>query len=77
MSLMAQELKFNTLLNIKPTLLYYLEILNMVIDGQVCFHKQLFADPVKLQRCTIGSVGPVNDINTDVSGARLVPDYCQ
>ena len=44
----------------------------MAIDGQVCFHRQLFADPVKPPRCTTGSVGAVNDNNKDVSGARLL-----
>ena len=29
----------------------------MAIDGQVCYHKQLFANPVKPPRYTTGSVG--------------------
>ena len=32
-----------------------------------------FVDPVKPQRYTIGSVKPVNGINKDISGARLLP----
>ena len=32
-----------------------------------------FSDPVKSSRLTTGSVGPVNGINKDVSGARLLP----
>ena len=52
----------------------YLEIPNtMAIDGQVCFHRQTFANPVKPLRCTTGSMEQVNDINKDVSGARLLP----
>ena len=45
----------------------------MAIDGQVCFHRQLFADPVKSPRYTVGFLEPVNGINKDVSGARLLP----
>ena len=51
----------------------------MAIDGQVFFHRRLFADPVKPPRCTTGSVEllnginkDVNGINKDVSGARLL-----
>ena len=44
----------------------------MAIDGQVCFHTCLFADPVKPPRCTTGSVEPVNGINKDVSGTTLL-----
>ena len=32
-----------------------------------------FADLVKPPRCTVGSVDPVNGINKDVSGVRLLP----
>ena len=46
---------------------------HMAIDGQVCFHIQPFAIPIKPPRCTTGSLGPVNHINKDVSGARLLP----
>ena len=45
----------------------------MAMDDQVCFHRQPFAIPVKPPRCTMGSMGPVNGINKDVSGARLLP----
>ena len=34
-----------------------------------CFHRRLFADPFKPQRCTTGSVKAVNGINKDVSDA--------
>ena len=72
-SKLAQELKSNLFLNIKPTLLHYSEIPNtcIAIDGQVC--RWLFADPIKLPRCTTGSMEPVNGINKDVSGTRLLP----
>ena len=45
----------------------------MAVLGQVGFHRQLFADPVKPLRCTKGSVGPVNGINKEVNGYRLLP----
>ena len=45
----------------------------MAIDGQVCFHRWLFIDPVKPPWCTTGSGKPVNGINKEVSGARLLP----
>ena len=45
----------------------------MDIDGQVCFHRQPFATPVRPLRCTTGSLGPVNGINKDVSSTRLLP----
>ena len=72
--IIVQQLKSNLLPNIKPTLLHYLQIPNscMAIDDQVCFHKQLFANPVKLPRCTKRSVEPVNGINKDVSGVILL-----
>ena len=44
----------------------------MDVNGQVCFHRRPFAIPVRLLRCTTGSLGPVNGINKDVSGIRLL-----
>ena len=44
----------------------------MAIDDQVCLHRWLFADPVKLPKWTTGSAEPLNGINKDVSGARLL-----
>ena len=41
-------------------------------DGQVCFHRRLFADPVKPQRCTTEPVRPLDGINKDVGGAKLL-----
>ena len=43
----------------------------MAKDGQVCFHRRLFADPLKLQRCIIEPVRPLDGINKDVGGAKL------
>ena len=44
----------------------------MAKDGQVCFHRRLFADPVKPQRCTTEPVRPLDSINKDVGGAKLL-----
>ena len=44
----------------------------MAKDGQVCFHRRLFADPVKSQRCTREPVRPLDGINKDVGGAKLL-----
>ena len=41
-------------------------------DGQVCFHKSLFANPVKPQRYTTETVRPLDGINKDVGGAKLL-----
>ena len=46
---------------------------HMVIDGQVCFHRRLFANTLKPPRWTTWSVEPANGFNKDVSGARLLP----
>ena len=43
----------------------------MAKDGQVCFYRGLFANPVKPQRCTIELVKPLDGINKDVGGAKL------
>ena len=72
-SLMAQGMKSNLLMIIKPTLSHYLKIPSTAIDDQVCFHWRLIADPVKLPWCNTGSVGPVNGTNKDVTGVRLLP----
>ena len=49
---------------------------HMPKDGQVCFHRRLFADPVKSQRCTTElhyrDVRPLDGINKDVGGAKLL-----
>ena len=45
----------------------------MAKDGQVCFQKGPFANPVKQQRYTTEPVEPLDGINTDVCGAKLRP----
>ena len=45
---------------------------HMAKDGQVCFHRGPFANPVKPQRCTTDPVRPPDGINKDVSGAKLL-----
>ena len=70
---MVQELKSNLLLIIKLTLALPRSTKHIPIDGQVCIHIRLIADPVRPLRCTTGSVGPVSGINKDVSDARLLP----
>ena len=67
---MAQELKSNLLLIMKPTFLHYLA---HSYRWPLCFHRQLIADPFKSPWCNTGSGGPVNDSNKDVTGARLLP----
>ena len=44
----------------------------MAKDGQVCFHRRLFANPVKPQRCATEPVRHLDGINKDVGGARLL-----
>ena len=44
----------------------------MAIDGQVFFHRGLLVNPVIPPRCTTRSVDPVNGINKDVNGTRLL-----
>ena len=44
----------------------------MAKDGQVCFHRKLFVNPVKPQRCTTKPVRPLDGINKDVGGAKLL-----
>ena len=44
----------------------------MAKDGQVCFHRRLFANPLKPQRCTTEPVRPLDGINKDVNGAKLL-----
>ena len=44
----------------------------MAIDGQVCFHRRLIAEPVKPQRCTTEPVRSLDSINKDVGSAKLL-----
>ena len=45
----------------------------MAIDSQVCFHRWLFANPVKPRRCITGPVGPLGSTNQNWLGAKLLP----
>ena len=63
----AQELKYILFPNY--TLALPRRTKYMAKDGQVCFHRRLFANPVKPQRCTTEPVKPLDGINKDVSGA--------
>ena len=75
--LMAQELKSKFIADYKT---YTLALPRnskhictyLAIDGQVCFYRRLIVDPIKSPRWITGSVGTVNGINRDVSGARLL-----
>ena len=44
----------------------------MAKDGQVWFHRRLFANPVKPQRFTTEPVRPLDGNNKDVDGAKLL-----
>ena len=45
----------------------------LYVDGQVCFHRRLFANPVKPSWCITGPVGPLWSTNQDWLGAKLLP----
>ena len=45
----------------------------LAIDGQVCFHRQLFADPVKPCWCITGPVGPLGSTNQNWLCTKLLP----
>ena len=72
----AQELKSNLQLNTKATYTLALSTYNkhMAADGQVYFHRQLFANPNKPNRCTRGPsyMELVNSIIKDVGSAELL-----
>ena len=69
----AQELKCILLPNIKATLVtLHRHTKHMGKNGQICFHRGLFVNAVKPQRCTTEPVWPLDDINKDVSGAKLL-----
>ena len=65
MSQLAQELKSNLKLNINDTLIHCPETsaTYVAIDSQVCFHRQLFANPIKLRWCITGPVKPLGSNN--------------
>ena len=66
-SLTAEEMISNLLLNIKPTytLAIPLNIKHMAVDGEVCFHRQPFADPIKPPNYATGSMELVSGISKD------------
>ena len=66
--------RFLWLCNIKATLKHCMprRTKHMAKDGQVCFHTRLFADSVKPQRCTTKPLRPLNGINKDMDGAKLL-----
>ena len=45
----------------------------MAIDSQVCFHRWLFANPVKPHQCITGQVEPLGCANQNWWGVRLLP----
>ena len=66
---MLQELKSKLCPNVNDTLR---SINCLAINGQVCFHRWLFADPVRPCWCIKGPVGPLGSTNQN-----CVPDCCQ
>ena len=44
----------------------------VAIDDQVCFHRRSFSDPVKPQRSTTGSIGPLMGTNKVAWGVKLL-----
>ena len=69
---MSQELKFPNI-NDSNTHALSTNINCVAIDGQVCFHRWLFANPVKPSWCITGPVGPLGSTNQNWLGARLLP----
>ena len=67
---MAQELKSNLQPNIYDTLMHCLETSTM--HSQICFHRRLFANPVKLHSFITGLVGPLDSTNQSWCGVKLL-----
>ena len=71
---MAQELKSN----LQPVIIdTYTHVLSrninyVAIHSQVCFHRRLFADRVKLHCCITGPVGPLGRTNQSWYGVKLL-----
>ena len=64
----------NYALNVNDSLMHYPEASTMWgIDGQVCFHRWLFADPVGPCWYITGPVGPLGSTNQNWLCARLLP----
>ena len=47
--------------------------LYVAIDSQVCFHRRLFANPMKLHWCITGPVKSLESINQNWWGTKLLP----
>ena len=67
-------------LYIEATLRHYLDTprisrhtKNMAVNGQVCFYRQPFVDPVKPRGCTTGPLMPLKGTNKTVGSATLLP----
>ena len=45
----------------------------MAVDSQVCFHRQLFVNQVKLSVCITGPVGQLGSTNQNWLYAKLLP----
>ena len=45
----------------------------MAVDSLVCFHRWLFADPVKPPWCITGSADPLESINQNWCDVKLQP----
>ena len=58
--------------NIVATFSHYPDTNYEAIDGQICFHRWSFADPVKQQRSTTKSVGPLVGTNKAAWGVKLM-----
>ena len=72
---LAQELKSNLKPNINDTLMHCQETPSTckAIDNQVCFHRWLFANPVKQHWCITGTVEPLGSTNQSWLAAKLLP----
>ena len=72
---MSQELKSKLCPNINVSLIYTLStnINCMAIDSQICFHRWLFANPVKPSWCITGPVSPLESTNQNWLGTKLLP----
>ena len=66
---MSQELKSKLCRNINDSLSRSINY--VALDGQVCFHRRLFADPIK--PCWCITVGPLGSTNQSWLCARLLP----
>ena len=70
---MAQELKSSLKPYVNYTYVLSSSINYLVVDSQVCFHRELFADPVKSSWCNTGLVEPLRSTNQNLCGVKLLP----